>query len=234
MKPIITAKGLSKTYSMGEVTVEALKHADFAIYEEEIVAILGPSGSGKSTLLNIIGGMDQASSGELYYRSEPLHMANSADLTKYRRNEVGFVFQFYNLIPNLTAYENVKLSVEIAQHPLSVEEVLEKVGLADRAAHFPSQLSGGQQQRVALARAIAKNPQLLLCDEPTGALDSQTGIQVLKLFKEFCETYGKTVIIITHNTEIAKMADRIFHIKDGMLIRIETNEHPLHPEEVTL
>lgn len=227
------AEELCKTYKMGEVTVEALKNASFELYEGELVVVLGPSGSGKSTLLNIIGGMDTATSGRLYYRDTPLHTADSKQLTFYRRNDVGFVFQFYNLMPNLTAYENIALAVQIAQNPLSIEELLEKVGLADRAQHFPSQLSGGEQQRIAIARALVKNPQILLCDEPTGALDFATSIQVLKLLKEFCTAYNKTVIIITHNTAIAQIAHRVFHLKDGRIVKIENNPHPIPPEKVT-
>lgn len=233
MEPIITAKNLGKTYQMGQVTVEALKNASFELYPGELVVVLGPSGSGKSTLLNIVGGMDTASSGELYFLNNPLHQADPKQLTLYRRNEVGFVFQFYNLMPNLTAYENINLSVQIAQKPLSIEELLGKVGLSDRANHFPSQLSGGEQQRVALARALAKNPTMLLCDEPTGALDFQTSIDVLKLLKDFCRSYGKTVVIITHNTAIAKIANRVFYLKDGVIDSIKTNDNPLPPEKVS-
>ncbi|NLT94149.1 MAG: ABC transporter ATP-binding protein [Clostridia bacterium] len=233
MQVIMRAEELCKTYKMGEVTVEALKNASFELYEGELVVVLGPSGSGKSTLLNIIGGMDTATSGRLYYRDTPLHTADSKQLTFYRRNDVGFVFQFYNLMPNLTAYENIALAVQIAQNPLSIEELLEKVGLADRAQHFPSQLSGGEQQRIAIARALVKNPQILLCDEPTGALDFATSIQVLKLLKEFCTAYNKTVIIITHNTAIAQIAHRVFHLKDGRIVKIENNPHPIPPEKVT-
>ena len=198
-----------------------------------MVVVLGPSGSGKSTLLNIIGGMDTATKGELYYRDTPLHTADSKQLTFYRRNDVGFVFQFYNLMPNLTAYENIGLAVQIVQNPLPIEELLEKIGLSDRAEHFPSQLSGGEQQRIAIARALAKNPQILLCDEPTGALDFSTSIQVLVLLKDFCTTYNKTVIIITHNTAIAQIANRVFHLKDGRIVNIESNPHPIPPEKVT-
>lgn len=232
-RPIITAKNLGKTYQMGEVRVEALKDATFELYEGELVVILGPSGSGKSTLLNIVGGMDKATSGELYYKHTQLHDADGKKLTLYRRNDVGFVFQFYNLMPNLTAYENVNLSVQISQDPLPVDELLEKVGLSDRADHFPSQLSGGEQQRVALARALAKNPAMLLCDEPTGALDFKTSISVLKLLQNFCVEYKKTVVIITHNTSIAKIADRIFYLKDGMLDQVEINDNPIPPEKVS-
>jgi len=230
---IIIGKDLSKVYQMGEIEVTALRQVSLEIFEGELIVILGPSGSGKSTLLNIIGGMDTPTSGELYYRGSPLHNAGSNELTQYRRNAVGFVFQFYNLMPNLTAYENVSLSVQIAQSPLSIEETLEKVGLLNRANHFPSQLSGGEQQRIALARAVAKNPDLLLCDEPTGALDLETGIQVLKLLRDFCQCYGKTVMIITHNSEIAQMADRVFYLRDGRLTRIEVNATPVPPERVT-
>ncbi|MDW7673211.1 MAG: ABC transporter ATP-binding protein [Bacillota bacterium] len=233
MNPIVIAKNLSKSYQMGQITVEALKNANFELYAGELVVVLGPSGSGKTTLLNIVGGMDKASDGELFFQNNPLHQADSKQLTLYRRNDVGFVFQFYNLMPNLTAFENINLSVQIAKNPLSIEELLKKVNLSDRASHFPSQLSGGEQQRVALARALAKNPTILLCDEPTGALDFQTSIQVLKLLKEFCEGYGKTVVIITHNTAIAQIANRVFYLKDGMIDRIETNEHQLPPEKVT-
>lgn len=232
-EPIIVGKNLSKIYIMGEVEVHALRDVSLEILDGELIVILGPSGSGKSTLLNIIGGMDTPTSGELYYLGKPLHTANQNELTYYRRNAVGFVFQFYNLMPNLTAYENISLSVQIAENPLSIEETLEKVGLLDRADHFPSQLSGGEQQRIAIARAVAKNPDLLLCDEPTGALDVQTGVQVLKLLRDFCDSYEKTVMIITHNSEIAQMADRVFYLRDGRLSRIEVNEDPLPPERVT-
>lgn len=233
LKPIIIAKSISKNYQMGEVTVRALREASFEIYEQELVCILGPSGSGKSTLLNIVGGMDKVSSGELYYQDTPLHDANAAKLTDYRRNAVGFVFQFYNLIPNLKADENVNLAAEISRNPLSTEEILGKVGLTDRASHFPAQLSGGEQQRVAIARAVVKNPEILLCDEPTGALDTETSIQVLKLLKLFCENYGKTVIIITHNTAIAEIANRVFYLRDGVLADIKVNESPISPERVS-
>ncbi|ADL08594.1 ABC transporter ATP-binding protein [Thermosediminibacter oceani] len=233
MDTLIVARNLSKVYKMGEVTVEALRGVSFELMEGEMVVVLGPSGSGKSTLLNIIGGMDKPSDGELFYMGTPLHSSDGKQLTSYRRNEVGFVFQFYNLLPNLTALENVLLSVQIARNPLSAEELLKKVGLADRAHHFPSQLSGGEQQRVAIARAMVKNPRLLLCDEPTGALDYKTSIQVLKLLQDFCYTYSKTVVIITHNAAIAQMAHRVFYLKDGRLDRIVENENPLPPEKVT-
>jgi len=231
--PLIKATALSKIYQMGEVQVKALNNVSFEIYPNEFIVILGPSGSGKSTLLNMIGGMDQASSGELYYKNMPLHKSDPKQLTQYRRNAVGFVFQFYNLIPNLTAAENVNLAAEIARQPLDVHTVLAQVGLAERADHFPSQLSGGEQQRVALARAIVKNPEILLCDEPTGALDSQTSIQVLKILKDFQQLYKKTVIIITHNAGVAGIADRVFYIKDGGISRIVKNDCPISPEQVT-
>ncbi|NLM21728.1 MAG: ABC transporter ATP-binding protein [Peptococcaceae bacterium] len=233
MIPLIRAINLSKTYQMGEVEVQALKEVSFEIYDNEFIVILGPSGSGKSTLLNMVGGMDQASSGELYYKDLALHKADPKQLTYYRRDAVGFVFQFYNLIPNLNALENVNLAAEIAKNPFDPLTILAQVGLAERAIHFPSQLSGGEQQRVALARAIVKNPDLLLCDEPTGALDSQTSVQVLKILKDFHENYGKTVIIITHNAGVAVIADRVFHIKDGGISKIEMNHNPLPPEKVS-
>lgn len=233
MESIIKARNVGKYYKMGEVTVKALQGANFDIYKGEFVVILGPSGSGKSTLLNMIGGMDKVSEGELYYLNTALHEADSHKLTYYRRNNVGFVFQFYNLIPSLTAYENISLSAEIASNPLSVKEMLEKVGLAERASHFPAQLSGGEQQRIAMARAVVKNPDILLCDEPTGALDFKTSIQMLRLLKDFCDISGKTVILITHNNAIAKIADRVFYLKDGRIASIQENDNPLLPEKVT-
>ncbi|WP_017756701.1 ABC transporter ATP-binding protein [Calidifontibacillus oryziterrae] len=233
MTVIVTAKKVGKYYQMGEVRVDALKGIDFEIYQGEFIVVLGPSGSGKSTMINLIGGMDKASTGEIYYRGQPLHQATEKTLTEYRRNSIGFVFQFYNLMPNLTAYENIQLSTQIAKNPLDVKDILSQVGLADRKDHFPAQMSGGEQQRVAIARAVAKNPDILLCDEPTGALDFATGVQVLKLLKQFNVTYGKTVMIITHNAGIAAMADRVFYIKDGMLEKVAVNKKPLPPEEVS-
>jgi len=233
VKVILEGKGLSKWYQMGEVRVEALRGVDFRIYDGEFVVVLGPSGSGKSTMLNMIGGIDQASAGELYYLQEPLHQAGEKQLTLYRRHAVGFIFQLYNLIPNLTALENVQLAAEIAADPFDAAEILNEVGLGERAGHFPSQLSGGEQQRVAVARSIVKNPQLLLCDEPTGALDFTTGIQVLRLLKNFHQKYNKTVLVITHNAGIARMADRVFQMKDGRLAKVYSVESPVAPEEVS-
>ena len=231
--PLIVAKNVKKSYQMGEITVYALRGVDFTLYEKELVVVLGPSGSGKSTLLNIIGGMDTASEGELYYGDLSLHEAGNRELTNFRRNEVGFIFQFYNLMPNLTAFENINLAVQIAKDPLDTEELLEQVGLSDRRDHFPSQLSGGEQQRVAIARGLAKNPSMLLCDEPTGSLDLASGIQVLKLLRSFCQNYQKTVVIITHNTTIRHMADRVVYLKDGLVDKVEKNSDPISAEKVT-
>ncbi len=229
---LLMGKGIRKTYLTGEVELEVLKGLDFEIAEGEFIVILGQSGSGKTTLLNIIGGMTTPTSGELYYRGEPLHDADDLKLNYYRRSSVGFVFQHYNLIPNLTAYENIKLVADIAEDPLSVNDVLKDMGLEGWAGHFPSQLSGGQQQRVAIGRALVKNPDLLLCDEPTGALDSKTGIQVLKALQKLNQENRKTIVIITHNIEIAKMAQRVFYLKDGVFDGIQVNDHPLKPEEL--
>ncbi len=231
-KILIHAVNVTKDYSLGEVTVHALKGVTFDIYEKELVVILGPSGSGKSTTLNILGGIETASSGIVEYGGEPLNWEDKLWLTQFRRNHIGFIFQFYNLLPGLTALENIALSAELSEHPLNPAELLDKVGLSDRADHFPNRLSGGEQQRIAIARALCKNPDLLLCDEPTGALDSATGVQVLKLLEEFCREYKKTVVIITHNQDIAKIADRVFFFRDGQIDRIEQNEHPIKPGEI--
>lgn len=233
MEAIIRAEGLNKSYRMGEVTVEALKEASFELYEGEFVVMLGHSGSGKSTLLNIVGGMDSPSGGSLRYKDIPVHQMTNRQLTEYRRNTVGFVFQFFNLIPSLTARENVQLASDIAPNPLDIDEILGLVGLRERAGHFPSQMSGGEQQRVAIARAVVKNPDLLLCDEPTGALDLSTGLAVLELLKDYNKRYRKTVMIITHNTSIGQIADRVFTMRDGRLIGVEVNPNPLTPGEVT-
>ena len=230
---ILNISQLTKHYLMGEVTVEALRGVTFDINEGEFVVILGPSGSGKTTMLNILGGMDQATSGTVNYRGEILSDFSEKALTEYRRNVVGFVFQFYNLLGNLTARENVELATEIISDHLSVDEVMEDVGLTDRADHFPAQMSGGEQQRVAIARAVCKNPDLLLCDEPTGALDFETGIQILKLLKKINVKYKKTVIIITHNASIAIIADRVLKMRSGEIVENIINEMPMDPERVT-
>ena len=233
MNTILEINGLTKEYIMGEVRVHALRGVSFPIYEGEFVVILGPSGSGKSTLLNIIGGIDKPTSGEVLFGGKDIARASERELTQFRRNAVGFVFQFYNLIPNLTARENIALASEMSADPIPVDDLLADIGLADRGHHFPSQLSGGQQQRVAIARAVGKNPALLLCDEPTGALDLQTGIQVLRILKDFNALYKKTVVIITHNAGFGKIGDRVFHVRDGLIDSIQVNETTLSPEEVT-
>lgn len=232
MRPLITVKNISKDFVLGEVTIQALKNISFDIEDGELVVILGPSGSGKSTLLNILGGIDTVSAGEIYYRDTALHVSDSRTLTNYRRAHVGFIFQFYNLMPNLTALENIEISAEMSSNALNARELLEQVGLGDREDHYPGKLSGGQQQRVAIARALCKNPDLLLCDEPTGALDITTGSQILSLLLKFKKQYQKTVIIITHNNDIAQIADRVFYFKDGYLIDIKHNDNPVLPEEV--
>ena len=231
---LIEAKGVSKDFELGDVTVHALKDVSFQIRKGEMIVILGPSGSGKSTLLNILGGIETVTDGTVLYHGKELNGLDSRELTKYRREHVGFVFQFYNLMPGLTARENVELAAELGKDPFDAMELLEQVGLADRADHFPSKLSGGQQQRIAIARALCKNPDMLLCDEPTGALDSQTGGQILKLLYDFNKQYQKAVLIITHNQNIADMADRVFWFKDGELVKITVNETPKTPEELEL
>ena len=232
MEALIRADKISKAFSLGEITVHALKRVSFSLFPEEMIVILGPSGSGKSTMLNILGGIETATEGELYYEGEPLKWDDKKTLTEYRRRHIGFVFQFYNLMPGLTALENVELAAQLSADPLDPEELICQVGLGDRKNHFPSKLSGGQQQRVAIARALCKNPDILLCDEPTGALDSQTGVQILKLLSDFNHRYKKTVVVITHNQKIAQIADRVFFFKDGELEKIEVNETPRKPEEV--
>ena len=232
MEALIRADKISKDFSLGEITVHALKRVSFSLFPEEMIVILGPSGSGKSTMLNILGGIETATEGELYYEGEPLKWDDKKTLTEYRRRHIGFVFQFYNLMPGLTALENVELAAQLRADPLDPEELICQVGLGDRKNHFPSKLSGGQQQRVAIARALCKNPDILLCDEPTGALDSQTGVQILKLLSDFNHRYKKTVVVITHNQKIAQIADRVFFFKDGELEKIEVNETPRKPEEV--
>lgn len=229
---IIKAENLTKEYSLGEMRVHALNGMSFEIYDGEFLVILGPSGSGKSTMLNIIGGMDRCTGGKFFFEEKDISNADDDLLTIYRRDYIGFVFQFYNLMPNLTALENVELSKDISKDPFNPVEMMEAVGLGERTNHFPMQMSGGEQQRVALARALCKNPKLLLCDEPTGALDSKTSIEVLKVLKKFNIKYKKTIIIITHNAGISKMADRVFHIKDGKIENIEKILNPIQPEEV--
>ncbi|TEB04068.1 Lipoprotein-releasing system ATP-binding protein LolD [Pelotomaculum schinkii] len=231
-KVLMKLKGITRTYLMGEVTVDALKETSLDIYEGELLVILGPSGSGKSTLLNIMGGMDLPSTGEVFFDGENLSRAAEGQLTAYRRQEVGFVFQFYNLIPDLTAGENVELAAGLVEGPLSVTEMLKEVGLATRIDHFPSQLSGGEQQRVAIARAAVKKPRLLLCDEPTGALDHLTGKLMLSLLQKVNREQGSTVVIVTHNTPISAMAQRIVRMSSGRISEIIENTSPLSPERI--
>ena len=219
--PVFRAQGLTKTYHMGDV--RALRGVDLALERGELVVVLGPSGSGKSTLLNILGGLDVPSSGQVFYGGEDLSRADDAALTRFRREHVGFVFQFYNLIASLTARENVAVVTEIARHPLAPEEALALVGLTARLDHFPAQLSGGEQQRVAIARAIAKRPAVLLCDEPTGALDSATGVRVLQALEQVNAEMGATTVIITHNADIARMASRVLWMQDGQIVREQRN-----------
>ena len=221
---IFTAKALTKTYTSGQTQVQALRGVDFEISAGEVVVLLGPSGSGKSTLLNIMGGLDRPTSGELLFRDLRLTAMDERGLTSYRRRHVGFVFQFYNLIPSLTAVENVALVTEISDAPMPPEEALAMVGLGDRLNHFPAQLSGGEQQRVAIARAIAKRPEVLLCDEPTGALDSKTGIRVIDALLEVNKKLGTTTLIITHNATIQGVADRVFFFADGSISKMERNQ----------
>jgi putative ABC transport system ATP-binding protein len=229
---LMQLKKVTKTYTMGQVKVEALKETTLDIHEGELLVILGPSGSGKSTLLNIMGGMDLPTSGEVFFAGKNLSQATDAQLTEYRRKEIGFVFQFYNLIPDLTARENVELAANLVDRPLSTEEVLEDMDLSSIINNFPSQMSGGQQQRVSIARALVKNPRLLLCDEPTGALDYETGKLVLSLLAKINGERGSTVVIVTHNTAITGMANRIVRMKSGRIVDIAVNEAPLPPERI--
>ncbi len=229
---LISLSDISKTYIMGEVKVEALKATSLEIYQGELLVILGPSGSGKSTLLNLIGGIDTPTSGQMLFGKALLSNGREKDLTRYRRQEVGFVFQFYNLIADLTAAENVALAAELVAEPLAVDDVLRDVNLWERRDHFPSQLSGGEQQRVAIARAMVKSPRLLLCDEPTGALDFETGKMVLRLLRDIQKNQASTVIIVTHNTAIADMADRVLRMRSGSVAEIIINENPLPPERI--
>jgi putative ABC transport system ATP-binding protein len=223
---------VGKTYQMGEVAVEVLKDISLEIYHGELLVLVGPSGSGKTTMLNIIGGLDVPSCGQVWYRERDISEASPRELTRYRRETVGFVFQFYNLVPNLTARENVMVSTEISANPMDVEQVLDLVGLAERKDHFPSQMSGGEQQRVAIARALAKNPELLLCDEPTGALDFETGKKVLRLLVDLKNRLGKTIMVITHNGALAGAADRVVRLRSGEIVETRDNESPTPPEEI--
>ncbi|WP_270395428.1 ABC transporter ATP-binding protein [Blautia obeum] len=223
---------VSKIYKMGEVEIRAVDNISFEISKGEFVVVVGPSGAGKTTVLNILGGMDTATEGDVYVDGSNIAEYNSHHLTAYRRDDIGFVFQFYNLVPNLTALENVELAMQICKNPLDAKKVLCEVGLEDRMGNFPAQLSGGEQQRVSIARALAKNPKLLLCDEPTGALDYQTGKAILKLLQDMCREKGMTVIVITHNSALTPMADRVIHIKNGTVSAMELNTDPTPVEEI--
>ena len=228
----LTLKNVGKEFIVGDIKIEALKNVSFDLDNGEFVIILGPSGAGKTTLLNILGGMDSLSYGEISVDGRSLNSLNRKGLTKYRRDDVGFVFQFYNLMPNLTALENVELATEICDDSLSPMEILKLVGLEERINNFPSQLSGGEQQRVSIARSIAKNPKLLLCDEPTGALDYVTGKKILNLLYDLCKTHNKLVIVVTHNQALKGMADKVLHIKNGTIENVEINENPVSIEEI--
>ncbi len=230
--PIFRTVDLSKIYRTGDVEVHALSGVDMELHEGEMAVLLGPSGSGKSTFLNIVGGLDKATSGSVYFKNQDLTRMSDRQLTRYRRNHVGFVFQFYNLIPSLTAWENVALVTEISRHPMTPDEALSLVDLGDRMMHFPAQLSGGEQQRVAIARAIAKRPEVLLCDEPTGALDSKTGVVVLEALDRINTELGTTTAIITHNAGIRQIAHRVVSFMDGRIAGIETNATRIEPAEV--
>jgi putative ABC transport system ATP-binding protein len=231
--PVFDIRALAKVYHMGEVEVHALRSVDLRLEEGQFIVLLGPSGSGKSTLLNILGGLDVPSGGRVWYRGQDLTAADESALTAYRRRHVGFVFQFYNLIPSLTARENVALVTEIVDDPLAPEEALGLVQLDHRLDHFPAQLSGGEQQRVAIARAIAKRPAVLLCDEPTGALDISTGVIVLEALERVNATLGTTTVVITHNAAIAGMADRVVRLADGRVVGVESNAHKIGPHELS-
>ncbi len=232
MEEFVKLQDITKIYKMGEVEIRAADKISFSINKGEFVVIVGPSGAGKTTVLNILGGMDTATSGTLLVDGEDITSYDSRQLTGYRREDIGFVFQFYNLVPNLTALENVELALQICKDPLDAAEVLTDVGLGDRLDNFPAQLSGGEQQRVSIARALAKNPKLLLCDEPTGALDYNTGKAILKLLQNMCRERGMTVIVITHNQALAPMADRLIHIKNGQVSQMELNENPMSIDEI--
>lgn len=228
----IEFREVSKYYKMGTQKITALNHISFSVKKGEFCVIVGPSGAGKTTLLNILGGIDTCDEGDIFLDERRVSDLNRKQLTEYRRFDVGFVFQFYNLVQNLTALENVELASEICKNPLDPMETMVSVGLESRSDNFPAQLSGGEQQRVAIARALAKNPKILLCDEPTGALDYNTGKTILKLLQDTCRNTGKTVIVITHNSELTKMADRVLHVRNGQISSMELNEKPLSVEEI--
>lgn len=232
MSGFVSLENVKKIYEMGEVKIQAAAGIDFQIERGEFAVVVGPSGAGKTTVLNILGGMDTATSGSVMVDGRDIARYTQKQLTAYRRDDIGFVFQFYNLIPNLTALENVELALQICKNPMDAAEVLDEVGLGDRMDNFPAQLSGGEQQRVSIARALAKNPKLLLCDEPTGALDYNTGKSILKLLQDTCRKKGMTVILITHNSAIAPMADRVIRIKNGRVSDITVNEHPVPVETI--
>ncbi len=229
---VFRTEGVTKTYASGDVLVHALAGVDLELYAGEMAVLLGPSGSGKSTLLNILGGLDHVTAGRVWFRETELTQLGDRDLTRYRRDHVGFVFQFYNLVPSLTARENVQLVTDIANNPMPPAEALEMVGLGARMDHFPSEMSGGEQQRVAIARAIAKRPEILLCDEPTGALDSKTGVQVLEALRQINERFGTTTVVITHNAEIRKMAHRVIRFQDGRIVEVAVNAKRVAPSEI--
>ena len=228
----ISVKNLTKIYKMGEITIKALDNVSFDIEKGELTVVLGPSGAGKTTILNILGGMDSATSGSVIIDNNDIAKYNSRKLTDYRRYDIGFVFQFYNLVVNLTALENVSLASQICKHPMDSSEALKRVGLLDRKDHFPAQLSGGEQQRVSIARAIAKNPKLLLCDEPTGALDSKTGKKIIELLQDTCHKTKTTTIIITHNAVIADIADKVIKVKNGKIESVTVNKKPKLVKEI--
>lgn len=232
MGAYIEFRDVKKIYKMGEVSIEALAGVNFSIDKGEFVVIAGASGAGKSTILNILGGMDTATSGTIIVDGNRVSDYTSKQLTTYRRYDIGFVFQFYNLVQNLTVKENVELATQICKNPLDIDETIESVGLSERSRNFPAQLSGGEQQRVAIARALAKNPKLLLCDEPTGALDYQTGKQILKLLQDTCRERGVSVIVITHNLALTAMGDKVIKVRNGLIESIEINEHPLPVERI--
>jgi putative ABC transport system ATP-binding protein len=230
---LLRMENVKRRFGTGAVAVEALRDISFGVHEGEFLVMVGPSGSGKTTILNIMGGMDSVSEGRVWFRDQDLTEFTPAELTRYRRDSIGFVFQFYNLVPNLTARENVMVATEISRDPMVPEEALRLVGLEDRTEHFPSQLSGGEQQRVAIARAVAKNPVLLLCDEPTGALDFATGKRVLRLLVDLKQTLRKTIVLITHNAAIAAAADRVVRLRSGQIVEVHENSSPTPPEEIT-